>query len=74
MFTNAVLKQRFGLSSNWEGASRGEKVVKAVAGRVLRKTGAYKQGKYDAEDFVDFKIDKHMPGYVVDVEPFLRTF
>jgi len=74
MFTNAVLKQRFGKASRWVNASASEKFVKAAAGRVLRKTKAYKRNKHDAEDYVDFKIDKSVPGYVVDIKPFLRSF
>ncbi len=74
MFTNAVLEQRFGMKTRWVTASNPEKYIKAAAGRVLRKTGAYKQSKANTQDLVDFKIDKSVPGYVVDVEPFQRSF
>lgn len=72
MFTNAVLRQRFGVKSRWASASKPEKVIKSAAGRVLRKVGAYKVP--DTEDMVTFKVDKNAEDYIVDVEPYARTF
>jgi len=72
MFTNAVLRQKFGVKARWADASMPEKYIKSVAGRVLRKVGAY--NNVDSQDMVTFKVDKNVPGYVVDVEPFERAF
>ena len=72
MFTNAVLRQKLGVSSRWADASMPEKYIKSIAGRVLRKIGAYNNGQ--DEDMVTFKVDKNVPGYVVDVEPYVRAF
>lgn len=72
MFTNAVLRQKFGVSSRWADASMPEKYVKSIAGRVLRKIGAYDIGQ--SKDMVTFKVDRNVPGYVVDVEPYARAF
>jgi len=72
MYTNAVLRQRFGVKSRWAASSLPEKYVKSVAGRVLRKVSAYKANNGD--DMVTFKIDNASKGYVVDVEPFARNF
>jgi hypothetical protein len=72
MYTNAVLRQRFGAQATWADASMVEKYVKSVAGRVLRKLGAASnKGK---DDLVTFRIDRDVPGYVVDVDPFVRSF
>ena len=72
MFTNAVLKQRFGVKSRWASASMPEKYAKSVAGRVLRKVGAYKVP--DGEDMVTFKVDPKADNYIGEVEPFVRNF
>ncbi len=72
MYTNAVLRQRFGVKSRWAASSMPEKYIKSVAGRVLRKVSAYRAP--DGDDMVTFKIDKSSEGYVVDVEPFARNF
>lgn len=72
MFTNAVLRQKFGMETRWATASKPEKYVKSIAGRVLRKAGAF--DKSANPDMVTFKIDQNAPGYVVDVEPFERSF
>jgi len=72
MFTNAVLRQKFGVDANWAKASKPEKYVKSIAGRVLRKIKAYENK--DSDDMVTFKIDKNVPGYVVDVKPYVRAF
>ncbi len=72
MYTNGILSQRLGITSNWSGASLPEKYIKSLAGRALRKIGAHKQS--DKMDFVTFKIDKSAPDYVVDIEPVVRNF
>lgn len=72
MFTNAFLRQKIGMKPSWANASKPEKVVKSIAGRLLRKMGAFK--KPDEDDMVTFKLDKSVPGFVVDVDPFVRTF
>ena len=72
MYTNAVLRRKFGANPNWHGASTPEKIVKAGAGYMLRKIGVLDTLK--AEDIVTFKVDKSVPGYVRDIEPFARIF
>jgi hypothetical protein len=67
-----VLRQKLGVKSRWVDAPMSEKYIKSVAGRVLRKIGAYDNP--DSDDMVTFKIDKNAPGYLVDVEPFERAF
>lgn len=71
-YTNAILKDKFGIDSRWATASAPEKYVKSIAGRVLRKAGIKKPA--DGEDLVTFKVDKSAPGFVADVEPFVRNF
>ena len=72
MYTNAVLRQRFGVTSRWASASQPEKYIKSLAGHVLRKAKVYKVPP--GQDMVTFKIDKAAKGYVVDTEPFVRNF
>jgi len=72
MYTNAVLRRKLGRNPNWRNASKPEKYIKAGVGKVLRKIGVLDTLK--AEDMVSFKIDKTVPGYVRDVEPYARVF
>ena len=72
MYTNAVLRQKFGSKARWSNASGLEKYVKSLAGRGLRKVNAYKTA--DFNDLVTFKVDKTAQNYVTDVKPFVRNF
>lgn len=72
MYTNAVLRRKFGLSPNWQSASQPERYIKAGVGTVLRKIGVLDTLK--SEDMVSFKIDKTVPGFIRDVEPYVREF
>ena len=72
MYTNAVLRRKFRLSPNWQSASKSEKFIKASAGKVLRKIGVLDTLK--AEDLVTFKIDKTVPGFIRDVDSYVRNF
>lgn len=72
MYSNAVLRQKFGMNPQWRGASMPEKVMKAAAGRVLRKAGVLSSMR--EADFVTFKVDKHAPGYIQDTAPYARNF
>lgn len=72
MFTNAVLRKKFGIKARWDSASRPEKMIKSAAGRVLRKAGALRGP--DGEDLVTFKVDRAAQDYIVDVEPYARNF
>ena len=72
MYTNAVLRRKFGMSPSWQSASAPEKFIKAGAGKVLRKIGLLDTLK--AEDLVTFKIDKTVPGFIRDVDSYVRNF
>jgi len=72
MYTNAVLRRKLGLNPNWQSASTPEKYIKAGMGKVLRKIGVLDTLKQD--DMVSFTIDKTAPGYIRDVEPYVRAF
>ncbi len=72
MFTNAVLRQRFGVKSRWSSASMPEKYTKSLAGHILRKVGAYKTPI--GEDMVTFKVDPQADGYIAKIDPFVRNF
>ena len=49
-----------------------EKLIKAGAGKVLRKVGVLDSVK--AVDMVSFVVDKNAAGYVRDVAPYERVF
>jgi len=72
MYTNAVLRRKLGRNPNWNSASMPEKYIKASLGKVLRKIGVLDTLQED--DMVSFKIDKTVPGYIKDVEPYARVF
>ena len=72
MYTNAVMRQRFGSKARWSNASKSGKYVKSMAGRVLRKAKAYKLP--ESKDMVTFKVNKAVKGFIQDVEPYERTF
>ena len=72
MYTNAVLRQKLGLNPSWVSASQAEKIIKAGLGKVLRKIGVLDTLK--PEDMVSFTIDKTVPGFVRDIEPYVREF
>lgn len=72
MYTNAVLRRKLGLNPNWQSSSTPERYIKAGVGKVLRKIGILDTLK--EEDMVSFKIDKNAPGYIRDVEPYVRAF
>jgi len=72
MYTHAVMRQKGGLNPSWEGTSYPSKVVKAIAGRVLRKIGVLSDLKQ--QDMVTFTVDKNAPGYILDTVPYARDF
>lgn len=72
MYTNAVLRRKLGFSPDWRSASYPEKLIKAGAGKVLRKVGVLDSVK--AVDMVSFVVDKNAAGYVRDVAPYERVF
>lgn len=72
MYTNAVLRRKFGLSPCWQSASKTEKFIKASAGKILRKIGVL--DTLNNEDYVTFKIDKTAPGYIRNVDAYIRNF
>ena len=72
MYTNAVLRRKFGASPKWSSASASERLIKAGAGYMLRKIGVL--DRLQNEDLVSFKVDKTAPGYVRDIEPYARAF
>lgn len=72
MYTHAVMRQKAGLNPSWKKSSYPAKVVKAMAGRVLRKAGVLSSLKI--KDQVSFTVDKNSPGYIKDIKPFTRNF
>ncbi|MBL4852656.1 MAG: hypothetical protein JKY25_00270 [Robiginitomaculum sp.] len=72
MFAQAAMRSKFGSTPVWQDTVPSIRLAKAVAGKVLKKSGLYK-GR-TTPDFVTFKVDKSVPGYIVDIDPVPRDF
>lgn len=72
MLTNATLRHRFGMDPSYAKDSEFKRRLKSVAGRVLRK--AKLTPDTSEADMVTFKIDANAENFIVDVEPFQRSF
>jgi len=72
MLANATLRYRLGLNPSYEADSTLKRKVKSIMGRAISKAGF--APNTTQPDMVTFKIDKSVDNYIVDVEPFLRTF
>jgi len=67
MYTNAVLRRKFGMNPKWEDSSAPEIYLKAGIGKVLRKLGVLETLK--EADMVSFTVDKSEPNYIKDIDP-----
>ena len=72
MVTNATLRHRFGLNPSYEQDSDFKRRLKSVAGRVIRKVNFAPD--LTNPDMVTFRIDSNSESFIVDVEPFHRSF
>lgn len=72
MIANATLRHKFGMETSYRDASKVERQLKSVFGRVIRKAGM--AAKDDRVDYVTFKIDPNAENFVVDTDPFERNF
>lgn len=72
MITNAALRHRFGMNPSYSQDGPLKRQVKSLFGRVINKAGLVPDTTHT--DMVTFKVDSNVPGYVVDTEPFERTF
>jgi hypothetical protein len=72
MLTNATLRHRFGMNPSYEQDGDLKRRVKSLAGRVLRK--AKLTPNMTTADMVTFRVDENAEGFIVDVEPFQRSF
>lgn len=72
MIANATFRQKFGRGSSYSEQSDTGRLVRSVFGRTIKKAGLAAITK--PKDFVTFKIDPSVPGYIVDTEPFERNF
>lgn len=72
MLTNATLRHRFGMDPSYANDGDLKRRIKSVAGRVLRK--AKLSPDTTKADMVTFRIDDTADTFIVDVEPFQRSF
>ncbi|PHR93775.1 MAG: hypothetical protein COA69_03860 [Robiginitomaculum sp.] len=72
MFAQSLQRQKFGANPLWENTATPSKMVKSIFGKVIKKTGLYKS--VANVDYVTFKVDKTVPGYIADIEPVVRNF
>ena len=72
MLTNATLRYRLGMNPSYERDGQMKRKMKSFAGRVLRKTNLAPDTT--KIDMVTFRVDGKAEGFIVDVEPFQRSF
>ncbi len=72
MITNATLRHKFGLNPSYENDGAAKRYVKSIFGRAMKKSGMAMDTT--KADMVTFKIDPKAADYIVDIEPFERTF
>lgn len=71
MRTNAAMR-KIGLNPIFGQENAVSRTVKMVAGQALSKAGLFK--KTPQPDLVRFKLDPSVEGYVVETQPYERTF
>lgn len=72
MIANATLRAKLGANPSYWNASEGERYVKSILGRVIKKTGL--AVNTEQPDMVTFKLDPSVSDYVVDTAPYERDF
>lgn len=72
MLTNATLRHRLGMNPSYAQDGDMKRRLKSVAGRVLHK--AKLTPDMTEPDMVTFRIDDNAENFIVDVEPFQRSF
>ncbi len=72
MLTNATLRHRLGMNPSYANDGDMARKLKSVVGRVLRKTPLVPD--MTTTDMVTFRIDETAESFVVDTEPYPRTF
>jgi hypothetical protein len=72
MYTNGILRRKFGRSPSWETAGRMEKIAKSIVGHVLRRLGVH--AKFVREDYVQFALDPNAENFLRPVTAFQRSF
>jgi len=72
MVTNATLRNRFGMNPSYEKDGDLSRKVKSIFGRVIKKTALFPATS--EPDMVSFRIDADAKDFIVDIEPFQRSF
>lgn len=72
MFAQSLQRKKLGGHPLWEDTAMPSKMVKSIFGKVIKKSGLYKAASNI--DYVTFKVDKTVPGYIADIAPVVRDF
>ena len=72
MIANATLRHKFGVETNYRDAGPVGRQLKSYFGRAIRIVGL--AAKRDRTDYVTFKVDANVPGFIVDTDPYERNF
>ncbi|PHR56460.1 MAG: hypothetical protein COA43_13760 [Robiginitomaculum sp.] len=72
MFAQSLQRQKFGGNPTWDTTAMPSKVIKSIFGKAIKKAGLYTPTTN--VDYVTFKVDKNVPGYIADIEPVARDF
>ncbi len=72
MLTNATLRHRLGMNPSYAEDGPAARKVKSFVGRAIRKVGMVPNTT--TADMVTFKIDAQADDFIVDTDPYQRTF
>lgn len=72
MYTNAALRHRLGLNPSYTKDGALTRKTKSFFGRVIKKAGLVPNTA--TPDLVTFRIDPNAADFIVDVEPYQRSF
>ena len=72
MLTNATLRHRLGLNPSYQRDGDLKRQMKSLAGRVISKAGFAPDTS--TPDMVTFRVNGQAKDFIVDVEPFQRSF
>lgn len=72
MITNATLRHRFGMKPSYENDGEVSRKIKSLFGRVISKAKLVPDTT--SADLVTFRIDEKAENFIVDTDPYPRTF
>lgn len=72
LYANAALRKYFNRNPLYENETAISKRAKSIVGRVIKRSPLV--ADTTQTDFVKFKVDPNIPGFIVKTDPYERTF